>query len=341
MKLGLVLGGGGLVGMAYHAGALKALEESGVDAAAADVIVGTSAGSIMGSYLSAGWRASDFYDYAHRKHPKALEREEDQRREGRSVFTPLWTTPRERVARSVGSLFAIASSRGYWRRVGRGVVPNERLRRAFPAGMYSTTETRLRLEEDLPSEWPRDGLFVCAADLYSGTRVPFGFPGEREAPLPLAVLASTAIPGVFPPVKINGGYYVDGGIVSATSLDLAVEAGCDAIICIAPLGFRNEGGIAEPRLWLPMASRGLFARSLRREVNHARSKGIEVLVIRPWVSDLAQLGTNGMRTFDRAALVGRSRESVLRLLAHEKDHPALVAARERSGGVDSKRGEVG
>lgn len=341
MKLGLVLGGGGLVGMAYHAGALKALEESGVDPAVADVIVGTSAGSIMGSYLAAGWGASDFYDYANGKNPKALEREEKEVREARSVFTPLWTTPRERVARSVGSLFAIASSRGYWRRLGRGVVPSERLRRTFPAGMYSTTETRLRLEEDLPSEWPREGLFICVADLYTGLRVPFGFPGEKETPLPLAVLASCAIPGVFPPVKIDGSYYVDGGIVSATSVDLAVEAGCDAIICIAPLGFRNEGGIAEPRLWLPMASRGLFARSLRREVNLARAEGIEVLVVRPWVSDLAHLGTNAMRTFDRAALVGRSRAGVLRLLDHERDHPALVAARERSGGMHSKHGEVG
>jgi len=327
MKTGLVLGGGGLIGMAYHAGALKALEDAGVDARSSGAMVGTSAGSIMASYLAAGWSASDFYDYAHGKHPRAVARAEDQRNEIRSVFTPLWTTPAERAARSIGSLFAIVSARGYWRRATRGWVPTDRMRRTFPAGMYSTTETRLRLEEDLPRAWPRDDLFICVADLYTGERVAFGTRGAPEAPLPAAVLASTAIPGVFPPVKIGGRYFVDGGIVSATSLDLAVAAGCTSIICIAPLGYRNEGGLAEPRLWLPMAMRSLFARSLRREVTAARARGIDVLVIRPWAQDLAELGTNSMRHFDRARMVEIAYEGVARLLEQEADNPALEAAR--------------
>ena len=326
-KTGLVLGGGGLVGMAYHAGALKALEDHGIDGGGADVIVGTSAGSILGSYLAAGWSATDFYDYAHGRHPRAKERADAERGIARSVFSPLWASPRERVARSVGSLFAIVSSRGYWNRATRGRVPIQLLRRAFPSGMYSNTETRLRLEEDLPSAWPRGGLVVCAADLYTGERVAFGSDGAPPAPLPAAVLASTAIPGVFPPVKIGERNYVDGGIVSATSLDLAVAAGCTSIVCIAPLGYRNEGGIAEPRLWLPMAMRSLFARTLRREVNAARAKGVDVLVIRPWARELTELGTNSMRQFDRRALVETSRAGVTRLLEQQSDHPALNAAR--------------
>ncbi len=327
MKTGLVLGGGGLVGLAYHAGALKALDEAGVDLRGSDVIVGTSAGAIMAAYLAAGWSPSDFYDYANGRHPRALERAEDQRRETRNIFTPLWNTPAQRVARSIGSTFAVVSARGYWNRIARDRIPHDRLRRAFPAGLYSTTETRLRLEEDLPQEWPRDDLYICGADLYTGRRVAFGHPDAPAAGLPDAVLASTAIPGVFPPVRIDARQYVDGGIVSATSLDLAVDAGCTSIICVAPLGYRNEGGIAEPRLWLPMAMRSLFARSLRREVNEARAKGIDVLVIRPWVSDLAQLGTNSMRHFDRAAMVKDARDSVNRLLAQEADHPAFAQAR--------------
>jgi NTE family protein len=328
--------------MAYHAGALKALHDFGIDPASSDVIVGTSAGSIMASYLAAGWTASDFYDYAHGRHPRAPEREEDEHREARSVFTPLWTSPRQRAARTLGSMFAVVSSRGYWRRATGGRVPGPGLRRAFPAGMYSTTETRIRLEEDLPAQWPRDGVFICVADLYTGERVVFGSPGAPSAPLPAAVLASTAIPGVFPPVKIGDRYFVDGGIVSATSLDLAVEAGCKSIICIAPLGYRNEGGIAEPRLWLPMAMRSLFARTLRREVNAARERGIDVLVIRPWARDLAELGSNSMRHFDRAALVEASRRGVTRLLESEGDHPAVAAAsrvgssRRSASGVESR-----
>lgn len=330
MTTGLVLGGGGLIGLAYHAGALKALDEWGVDLAASQVIVGTSAGSIMGAYLAAGWSASDFFDYAYGRHPRAVARAEDQVRESANIFTPLWENRAQRVARSVGSTFAVLSSRGYWGRIAGDRVPSARLRRAFPSGLYSTTETRLRLEEDLPAAWPQRGLLICTADLYSGRRVAFGHPDAPEASLPDAVLASTAIPGVFPAVRIGDRSFVDGGIVSATSLDLAVEAGCRSIICIAPLGYRNEGGVAEPRLWLPMAMRSLFARTLRREVRDARAAGVDVLVIRPWVSDLAELGTNSMRHFDRAKMVEHSRSSVLRALEAAHDHPALTAA-ARSG----------
>ena len=152
MKTGLVLGGGGLVGLAYHAGALKALEEAGIDLAGSDVIVGTSAGAIMGSYLAAGWSPGDFYDYANGRHPRAVARAADQRREQRNIFTPLWATPVERIQRSIGSTFAVMSARGYWNRVARDRIPHDRLRRTFPAGLYSTTETRLRLEEDLPHD---------------------------------------------------------------------------------------------------------------------------------------------------------------------------------------------
>lgn len=317
------------MGLGYHAGALKALDEFGIDLAGSNVIVGTSAGAIMGAYLAAGWTPSDFFDYAHGRHPRAVARSEDQRREARDVFTPLWTNPAERVARSIGSMFAVVSARGYWNRAARGRVPNAQLRRRFPAGLYSTAETRLRLEEDLPSKWPRPGLMISCADLYTGERVAFGHPDAPGTTLPLAVLGSIAIPGVFPPVKIGDRQYVDGGIVSATSLDLAMAAGCTSIICVAPLGYRNEGGVAEPRLWVPMAMRSLFARSLRREVNAARARGIEVFVVRPWVSDLAQLGTNSMRHFDRAALVEGAREGVARLLEQERGHPALDAARRR------------
>ena len=333
MPTGLVLGGGGLIGLAYHAGALKALDESGIDLAGSDVVVGTSAGSIMAAYLAAGWTPSDFFDYAYGRHPRAVARAEDQVRETQNIFTPLWENRVQRIARSVGSTFAVLSSRGYWGRVAGERIPNERLRRAFPSGLYSTTETRLRLEEDLPAKWPRPGLLICTAELYSGRRVVFGDPDAPNATLPDAVLASTAIPGIFPPVRIGDRSFVDGGIVSATSLDLAVEAGCTSIICVAPLGYRNEGGLAEPKLWLPMAMRSLFARSLRREVHDARARGIDVLVIRPWVSDLAELGTNSMRHFDRAKMVEHARSSVLRALEEAADHPALAATRGRRAGA--------
>ncbi len=337
MKTGLVLGGGGLVGMGYHAGALKALEEVGVDPGAADLIVGTSAGAVIGSYLRCGWTPTDFHDYAHGRHPNAEKSEGDQKAQVREIFTPARKSRNERVRRSIGSTFAAISSRGLWSKAGGG-MPGARLRRAFPAGLYSTEATRLRLREDLPKEWPSEALYLCAADLYTGERVPFGHRLAPEAELPDAVLASTAIPGVFPPVRIGDRQYVDGGVRSATSLDLATEEGCEAIICIAPLGYRRDEGMSwtEFRLFPPMALRALFARALKREVVQARNKGVAVLVIRPWLTDLATHGTNSMRHFDRGPFVEASREGTLRLLEEHSDHDALVAfqklrRKERTG----------
>jgi NTE family protein len=338
VKLGLVLGGGGLIGMGYHAGALKALDDYGIDVAAADVIVGTSAGSVISAYLAIGWTPSDFIDYANGIHPDVAK---DATSNGvPSVFVPLYSNPAERIARSIGSMFAVASSRGYLNRLTRGRVPIPRLRRAFPAGLYSTTDTRVRLHEDLPQGWPRNDVYLCAADLYTGERVAFGHPDAPDAPFPDAVLASTAIPGIFPPVRIGERQYVDGGIVSATSLDLAVDAGCEAIICVAPLGYRNEGGVAEPRLWGPMLVRSLFARTLRREVVEARARGVSVLVIRPWASDLAELGTNSMRNFDRSAIVDLSHRSASRVLKEHHGHPALDAFLDQARDTRSRRSSL-
>ncbi len=327
MKLGLVLGGGGLVGMGYHAGAIKALDEWGIDIARADVIVGTSAGSIIGSYLAAGWKPGDFYDYAHGKHADSARDEDGRRNEVRQIFVPLWETPAERARRTIGSFFALASSRGYLYRATAGRVPGSSLRKAFPAGMYSSAETRIRLHEDLPEEWPREDVYICAVDLYSGERVAFGHPTAPEASFPDAVLASVAIPGVFPPVKVGDRQYVDGGAYSATSLDLAADAGCDAILCIAPLGFRNDGVIAarDPKLWAPMLMRSLFARALRREVVAARARGIEIFVVRPWVTELASHGTNSMRHFDRVAFTDAARDGTRRLLEESSTHPVVRA----------------
>ncbi len=319
--------------MAYHAGALKALHDWGVDPTKFDLIVGTSAGSILGAYLRAGWTAEDFYDYAHGRHPASAKDLAAQRREERDIFVPLSRSRPERLRRGVGSAFAAASSRGYLRVATRGREPGPSLRRLFPAGLYSTDGTRQRLRDDLPDEWPEQDIYLCAADLYKGQRVAFGSPGAPPAPYPDAVLASTAIPGVFPPVKIDGRHYVDGGVVSATSLDLAVDAGCDSIICVAPLGFRTDGVVlGDPKMWGPIFVRSLFARALRREVNEARAGGIEVFVIRPWSTELRSHGTNSMRHHDRVAVTESARRGVTRLLEDNEGHPALAPDTARVNG---------
>jgi len=311
--------------MGYLSGALKALQEWGVDLKSADVTIGTSAGSIMASYLAAGWDTGDFYEYAHRRHKDVAKDPADDEEAMRQFFLPISRSRGERVRRSIGSFYALASSRASWPI--RGWVPNDRLRRAFPSGLYATDLTRIRLYDDLPERWPENGLYICTADAYTGRRVAFGHPDAPPAPLPLAVLASCAIPGMFPPVKIDERHYVDGGVVSATSLDLAVEAGCRSILCVAPLGYRSEGEaiLRDPKLWPAMFVRGMFARTLRKEVTDARAKGVEVLVVRPWVQELRAQGANSMRYYDRVAVADAAREGTLRLLERKADDPVLRA----------------
>jgi NTE family protein len=306
---------------------MKALDEWGANVAGADVIVGTSAGSIIASYLASGWKADDFYEYAHGRHEKSVKDPRDQKDEIDRVFTPLWHSRGERVRRGVGSMMALGMSRGYWHKATRGREPAGPLKQFFPSGLYSTDETRERLWEDLPEAWPREGLYISTVDLYTGKRVAFGHPDAPTAPLPDAVLASTAIPGVFPAVRIGGRQYVDGGASSATSLDLAADAGCDAILCIAPLGYKSDGVVTprDPRMWPPMLVRSIFARALKREVTAARSKGIQVFVIRPWMTDLKAHGTNSMRHFDRAEFAESTRQGTVRLIEENDDNEVLQA----------------
>lgn len=327
MTRGLVFGGGGLVGMAYHAGALQALHDHGYDAGASEFLVGTSAGSIIASYMASGWKQTDFYEYAQGRHANVWKDPSDAAEAQRQMFEPLYKNKKERVQRSIGSLYALASSKGVLKRLS-GAVPSA-VRRSFPAGLYSTDRSRARLREELGTEWPERHVTVVGVELYSGARRAFSADEADPAPFADAVLASTAIPGVFPPVQINSQQYVDGGAYSATSLDLAADAGCRSIVCIAPLGYRNEGALLapDPRMWPAMLTRSLFARSLRREVNDARAKGIDVLVLRPWVEDLKELGTNAMRQFDRGPVTNVATRSVSRQLERHEGHPALEALR--------------
>jgi NTE family protein len=324
MKLGLVLGGGGVIGLGYHAGVLMALTDREIQVGGADVIVGTSAGAIVAAYMTAGWSQSDFFEYSSGRHPTARA-EAGGGDPGGPLSIPMWHSKAERVRRSIGSAFAMASSRGLYKTGGRS--PLWPLRRAFPSGLYSTEGTRARFHEDLPADWPRPGIVLCTAELYTGKRVAFGMPGAPPAPFPDATLASTAIPGLFPPVRIGSSQYVDGGVVSGTSLDLAVELGCDAILCIAPLGYRRDAPfpVHDPRKWSPVLVRMPFARILRREVLAARRVGVDVLVVRPWISDLAAHGTNSMRPHDRASLAEGARAGTHRLLDEIEDHPVLGA----------------
>jgi NTE family protein len=204
-----VLGGGGITGIAWELGLVAGLAEGGVRLGEADLVVGTSAGSVVGAQLLSGAPVEELYA---------------------SQLRP----PSGEIAASMGPsqlvrwVFASLSSRDETKaraRLGRMAL------RARPA---ATVEERLAaIASRLPSrEWPNGArLLVTAVDAQDGAFRVFG--GDAGVPLVDAVAASCAVPLVWPPVPIEGRPYVDGGVRSTANADLAT--GADRVVVVAPI----------------------------------------------------------------------------------------------------------
>lgn len=308
MRFGLVLGAGGVVGMSYHAGVLHALaRESDLDPASADLIVGTSAGSVMGALLRSGWTAADCWAFAHDEHPvvSALDDEERSRRE-RAMFDRRPERPAAMARRLLGTSYVLTRS------IVRGPAPHVPgvLARRFPAGLFRNAETRERLAEVLPDEWPSRELWTVAVDIATGRRTVFGRAGSPDVSLRTGVLASCAIPGIYPPVRVGRRVLVDGGTQSSTHLDLAAGARCDLIIGVAPMAFDP----AHPPSVGRRLAREIPTRALAREARRARTEGATVLLVRPGAEEVRVHGRDMMRPADTAAIARSAYEHTARLL---------------------------
>jgi NTE family protein len=320
-KVGLVLGAGGLVGLAYHAGVLRALESGGFPPNSADLIIGTSAGSVVGAYLRTGMTADDFWQLAHGTHKSLTDEGRSTLQTRAEVWAPMFRDPIEFGRRMLGSTYVLARSA-----VG---VPVPRLPRflqpLFPAGMFSMEEGRRRLRGELPTAWPVEPLWLCAFDVVSRRRVVLGRSGSGEpdmtVPVALAdaVLASCAIPGIYRPVRVGSKVLVDGGVASTSNLDLAGRAGCDLIIGVVPMAFDT----ASPPGPAVQLVRRLPARALAAEVAGARERGSEVLLIRPTRDELRLHGLDLMRPEGLDKVSAAAYESTARLLETERFQTAL------------------
>ncbi|OIH92796.1 patatin-like phospholipase family protein [Curtobacterium sp. MCBA15_001] len=204
----IVLGGGGVAGIAWELGVLAAFEEAGVDLAAADLVVGTSAGSVVGTFVRHGGIGAAF---AQQSAPVPTTYEEPARIDA------------EAVQQQIGQALAGATSEQDARaRLGH-------LAQQVTAGQ--TGEQRVAtFSETLPSaEWPERPLGITAIDATDGTfRVLTAADG---VPLPRAVAASCSVPVVWSPVDVEGQPYIDGGMRSATNADVA--AGYERVLVIA------------------------------------------------------------------------------------------------------------
>lgn len=277
MTLGLVLGAGGLVGVAHHIGVLAALEaELGLADEDVDVIIGTSAGSAVAAYLRSGWTPQELMDRTDEL--------------GAAAPGPLASGPVDLVRHGIGSAYVIARATIRVPSV-LSLPPMPVLRRTFPAGLVSMGEGIDILERELPRRWPERDLWLATYDLVSRRRVVLGAPKSPYVALPQAVRASCAIPGVYAPVRAGGSVLVDGGAWSLTNLDLAAIARCDKVICVAPVSYDP----VRPPERCDRILREVATRLLVRDVARLRRQGTDVLMLAPGPREVSTQGVNLMR----------------------------------------------
>ena len=186
----------------------------------------------------------------------------------------------------------------------------------MPTGTISTDEIGDRISTLYDGRsWPNDPLWICAVDLDRGDRVVFGRKGH-DAPIGVAVQASSSIPGFFRPVEHGKRRYVDGAVHSPTNADLLADAGLDAVVIISPMSATRRG---HGPAWRSL--RPLHAQQLATEVKALRSRGIEVITFQPTPADVDVMGRNAMDAQRRVATTAS----------------ALASARARIAGPDMTR----
>lgn len=283
MRVGLVLGGGGVVGMAYHAAVLAAIEHDlAWDPRSAAVVVGTSAGSLVGALLRRGVPASDLAAVSVGAGPRSSPP---------GIADALRDRP-ELPALRFGSFLArprLPSPRliaGWARRPWR-LDPVAALASVLPDGSLDLAKHATAIATVLGGAWPQDDLWICAVRQHDLRRVVIG--RDEWAPLPAAVCASCAIPGYFRPVRIGNRCYIDGGVRSLTNADVLRRRDLDLAIIVSPMSGRDLGlfGVGN-----------LMRQRTHRQVEHERERlhraGIPSVLIEPGPDVVHEFGIDVM-----------------------------------------------
>jgi NTE family protein len=294
-RWGLVLGGGGVLGGAWTVGALTALQQvHGLDPRDAEMVVGTSAGSLLAALLGSGvsteeLRAHQLGEQASSGPFTALEWDYETATGGETPMRP-----------RIGPGSAGMVTRGGARRL-RQLPPTAVLAALSPVGRGSLA-TVGRLVADVlvatggtADGWSRHpGLRVVALDYDTGRRVAFGDPGAPTATLAEAVMASCAIPGWYSPLVVDGVRYVDGGAWSSTNIDVLVDHGLDEVFVLAPMVSFAMDKPTQLQARMERAWRARVTRRCLHEVRKLHATGTEVTVLGPGPEDLDAIGANLM-----------------------------------------------
>lgn len=304
MQVGLVLGAGGVTGEAYHRGVVRALHELGWDARTADVMVGTSAGSIVTASLRAS-SAGNPERFPRTADTAAVPDPAAPPRARKLLLGPLRARP---IARAMGLL---------------------------PAGRIPTEFLSEGLDRRFGDSWPEQSTWIVAVRRRDGRRVVFGRPDAPAARIGEAVAASCAIPAYFTPVSIGGTQYVDGGAHSPTNADVLRGRPLDVVLVSSPMSLRP--GAVRPTLDTPIRLR--FHRYLNAELRRLRGNVEQTLTFEPNADVAGLMGLNMLSAHNIDEIEERAHADALRTL---RDSGLVDRLATKHGRVrDQQRERVG
>ncbi len=339
-KIALVCAGGGVTGAVYEIGCLRALEGIlGRSVLDLDLYVGVSGGAFVSSLLANGIAPREMYDEVASRSPFGMS------------SAPLFRLGLSDLAR--GSMQAPRVVREALstalREPGRNLSDFVfSMLELLPAGLLDNSGIQEFLQAVFTSRGQSDrfdelarALFVVGVDLDSGEAVAFGDKGHRNVPISRAVQASTALPGLYRPVRIGGRDYVDGGVKKTAHINLAIRHGANLVICINPIVPILNVGPKGP-LHGHLSNKGLnyvLDQALRIMLHGRMQYGLEryqaehpevdILLIEPTRDDMRMFAYNIMRMSARKVVAEDGYRSVLQ--GFQKNHAAYARVLKRHG----------
>jgi predicted acylesterase/phospholipase RssA len=348
-RTALVLGGGGFTGGVYQIGALRALDLLSVNKSVNqfDVYVGTSAGALIASLAANGVTPEQMMRVVNNQTPTPF----------RDINLDMLLRPnyREFVLRGVKlplQLAGLARVLGRNLRTFSSVDLAIALAEALPSGLYTGSGIERYVRTVLSDPDRTDDfrlleteLYLAATDLDTCERIVLGAEGWDDVPISRAVAASAALPMVYKPVEVKGRELVDGGIVSTTNIDIAVEAGAEFIVVVNPLvPFVNDFSKDIPTLFGSRARRvsdmgfpkiayqtfKLLAYQRLHEMAarwKERYPGVDIVLIEPEPDDELMFQTNVLNYASRIDVARHGFQSVTVRLAQDYDELRDVCER--------------
>lgn len=325
-----MLGAGGLAGQAYQAGVLTALEDHlGWDPRSADVLVGTSAGSVTSSLLRLNVSASDLAAWAVHA-PLSVHGSLIARRMGGDArqFPPLGLSTFLRIPRLPRLSLITRLLTQPWR-----VTPEAIAASMMAPGQIDIASRVHRLDGLLDDKWPK-GLLVCACRRDDGRRTVFGREGRPEVDLADAVAASCAIPGYMKPVEIAGISYIDGGVHSTTNADAVHHQNLDVVVIVAPMSAAHGRAVTLDGLW-----RLRVHRQIQGELPRLRKEGTEIVRVEPGTRALKAMGLNPMEDSRSARVIDAAYEETMDRLKTEPVSQRLAGLGKKQAAIRQVRRE--